>query len=339
MFGPVGGLFADRNSKRKILIFTQTFSLLVAIVLGLSVTLKFVSFFVVIILAVSLGLINVFDNPARQSFVVELVGTNDLSNAIGLNTVLINLARIVGPATGGVLIGFVGIAWCFYLNAVSFFAVIIALVLMRRKDLYSKPPIKAAKNQIRDGFKYVAHKKDLLVPLLVITVVGTLAYNFQVTLLLLARQSFHLSSSASGMFFAFMGIGAVIGGLIVAGRKQPSNRAFIVSTLCFGVLITLVALSPNVIFGEVLVIPMGTFSIFFIAYGNTILQLRSDPSFRGRVMAFYAIAFLGTTPIGSLIVSAVASTFNPRVAIGLGGVATFITGVVAGLYYKKMRDI
>ncbi|NNN22209.1 MAG: MFS transporter [Acidimicrobiales bacterium] len=339
IFGPWGGLIADRHDKRTLLFFTQGISALLALVLGLATAFHMDSVALVICLASLLGCVNVIDNPTRQSFVMDMVGKEVLSNAISLNSVLMNLARVVGPGMGGIIIGTVGLQTCFFFNAGSFAAVILALALMNPKDLFRKPPIERAPHQLRDGFSYVRSNPNLLIPLIVMTVVGLLAYNFQVTLLLLGRETFHQSAAGSGSFFAVMGAGAVVGGLMVASRRRTTKSAFVISAGVFGALLTTLAFAPNLLLAEFVILPMGAASIAYIAISNSTLQLQAQAEYRGRVMSLFAVAFLGTTPIGSLLISVVASQFGPRSAVALGGIATMISALIAALVLRKPREV
>jgi MFS family permease len=327
--GPWGGLIADRYEKRTILFFTQSISAVEAAALGILVLKNDVNFITVTIFAFLLGMVNVFDNPARQSFVLEMVGKEYVSNAVSLNSVLVNLARVVGPGVSGILIETLGIGYSFIFNAFSFIAVLFALYLMKKSELHSTQPVAKMKHQLRQGFSYVYKVKDLYVPLVLMAVIGTLAYNFQVTLLLFAKQTFKLGAGGSGLFFTVMGLGAIGGGLVVANRKAPTNKSFLFVAFIFGLLLTVLSWTPNVVLAYIILVPMGGFSIAYIAQSNTLLQIRSKPEYRGRVMSLYSVAFLGSTPVGALIVSWVASVSNPRVSILLGGIATVVAVTVA----------
>ncbi len=333
--GPWGGLIADRYDKRNILFITQTVSAIQAASLGVMVLTGTATFAWVIVFAFLLGMVNVFDNPARQSFVLEMVGKQYVSNAVSLNSVLVNMARVVGPGVSGILIETLGIGYSFVFNAVSFVAVIFALYLMSKNELFLIPPVSRQKKQLREGFKYVSHNRDLLVPLILMAIIGTLAYNFQVTLLLLAKQTFKLGAGRSGLFFTLMGVGAIIGGLVVANRKTPTNRSFLFVAFLFGISLSVLALAPQVTWAYVVLVPMGAFSIAYVAQSNTLLQIRSKPEYRGRVMSLYSVAFLGSTPIGSFIVSFVAAKTNPRSSILLGGLSTVLAVLIAAFILKR----
>jgi MFS family permease len=328
LFGPVGGLVADRINKRTLLYFTQAAGGLLALVLGILVVTHEVQLWQVYLLATLLGVVNVFDNPARQTFVMEMVGRDDLPNAVSLNTVVMNASRVVGPAIGGVVIVVFGLGVCFFVNAVSYVAVLIGLSMMRSRELHPTEPVVRAKGQIRDGFRYVWRTPSLRNTLLAIALIGIFAYNFTVTLALLAKVTFHGGAGAYSLLTSCMGVGAVVGGLIAAHRARPTPRLLQVLALVFGGLLGAVALAPTLVTAAILIVFMGAASIGFIATANATLQLRADPAMRGRVMALYAMAFLGTTPIGAPLVGAIAQWTSPRVALLTGAVATV---VAAGL--------
>jgi MFS family permease len=327
LFGPFGGLIADRLDKRKVLYATQGTAGALALIFGILVATHSATLFDVYVLATGLGVVNLFDNPARQTFVSEMVGLDLLPNAVSLNSVLMNSARVIGPAIGGVLILTVGVGTCFFLNAVSYAAVIVALAMMRASELYRQPAVRRAKGQVREGLRYVWTTSDLRVPLVSMAIVGVFAFNFTVTLPLLAKFTFHGGAGLYSWFLVAMGAGAITGGLATAFRSRPSTRLLAVIGLVFGGTILAVALSPSEGLALVLLVPMGAASISFVATNNAMLQLRADPAMRGRVMALNAIAFLGSTPIGALLLGYVSDVFNPRVALVLGGGATLLACV------------
>jgi hypothetical protein len=265
-----------------------------------------------------------------------MVGLDLLPNAVSLNSVVMNSARVIGPAIGGVLILTLGVSVCFIVNAASYAAVIVALSLMRRADLYSKPGVVRAKGQVREGLRYVWATGDLRSPLLSMAIVGVFAFNFTVTLPLLAKVTFHGGAGLYSTFLAAMGAGAVIGGLFTAHRSNPSTRLLAVIGVLFGTLITAVSLAPTKLVAIILLVPMGAASISFIATNNATLQLRADPAMRGRVMSLNAVAFLGSTPIGATLLGYISDVTNPRVALVVGGVATLMASVP--LFFLAIRQ-
>ncbi len=335
LFGSFGGLVADRFDKRRLLFLTQTSAAVLALVLAVLDASGTIRLYQVYALALGLGVVNLFDNPARQTFVSEMVGRDLLPNAVSLNSVLMNSARVIGPAIAGILIATVGIPICFFANAGSYAAVIVALALMRPAELHRSPLVKQAKGQVREGLRYVWGEPALRDPLLVMAVVGVFAYNFTTTLPLFARFTFGAGAGAYGAMTSAMAAGSVIGGLFVAHRSKPSLRALSVIGLFFGVLVLAVSAAPSVPAALVLLIPMGACSIAFIATANASLQLAASPEMRGRVMALYAIAFLGSTPVGAPIVGAVSTAASPRAALAVGGVAALCAS--APLFVTRAR--
>ncbi len=327
LFGPFGGLLADRLDKRKVLYATQGTAGVLALVFGILVATHSATLMDVYLLAAGLGCVNLFDNPARQTFVSEMVGLDLLPNAVSLNSVLMNSARVIGPAIGGVLILTVGVGTCFFLNAVSYAAVIVALAMMRASELYRQPGVRRAKGQVREGLRYAWRTRDLRIPLASMAVVGVFAFNFTVTLPLLAKFTFHGGAGLYSWFMVAMGAGAVLGGLATAFRSRPTTRMLAVIGVVFGCAILAVALAPTKVLALALLVPMGAASIAFVATNNATLQLRADPAMRGRVMALNAIAFLGSTPIGAPLLGYVSDASNPRVALALGGVATLLASI------------
>jgi MFS family permease len=327
LFGPFGGLVADRLDKRRVLYATQGAAGVLALVLGALVLTHSIHLWQVYLLATGLGVVNLFDNPARQTFVFEMVGADLLPNAVSLNSVLMNSARVIGPAIGGALIVTLGVATCFMVNAASYLAVIVALSMMNVSELHRRPGVARAKGQVREGFRYVWRTEDLRVPLLAMAVVGVFAFNFTVTLPLLAKFTFHGGAGLYSAFMVAMGAGAVAGGLFTAFRSSPSTRLLAWIAVVFGGSILAVALSPGTAVALVMLVVMGAAAIAFVATNNATLQLRSAPAMRGRVMSLNAIAFLGSTPIGAPLLGYVSDVTNPRVALVLGGAATLLASL------------
>jgi MFS family permease len=338
LFGPFGGLVADRVDKRHLLYFTQAAGGVLALTLGLLDASHVVELWQVYLLATLLGVVTLFDNPARQTFVMEMVGRDDLPNAVSLNTVVMNASRVVGPAIGGLVIILVGLEACFFVNAASYVAVVVGLSLMRSSELHTTEPVVRAKGQIRDGFRYVWERPPLRNTLLAMAVIGIFAYNFQVTLALLASTTFHGGAGTYSLLTSCMGVGAVAGGLVAAHRARPTPKLLHGLALLFGALLGAVAFAPTLVVAAVLIVFMGAASIGFIATANATLQLQADPAMRGRVMALYAMAFLGSTPIGAPLVGAIAQWSSPRVAIAVGSAATLVAAGILTWRHDSSRD-
>ena len=336
--GSYGGLIADRHAKRRILFFTQSSAGFLALLLGILVSTHHVTVFGVYLVAFGLGIVNLFDVPARQAFVQEMVGRDLIANAVSLNSVLMNSGRLIGPAIAAGVIALIGTAACFYANAGSFVAVLIALFLMRKSEFLPMRTVAREKGQLRLGLKYAFVNPLLRNVIIAVAVVGTFAYNFTVTLPLLARITFHEHSAGHyGVLMGAMGLGAVIGGLMVARRSRPTPQLLALIMLGFGVSMTLAAFAPTVTLAEISMIPTGAFSIALIATANSLLQLNSSEQMRGRVMSLYSIAFLGTTPIGAPLVGLVVSWSNPRVGIFMGAVFAVLTSI--GLFVRQRQEL
>ncbi len=321
LLAPYGGLIADRADKRRVLIATQSAMAVLALVLGLLTLTGTVRIWMVLATAAALGLTTSVDNPTRQAFVPEMVGTTGVGNAVSLNSVLVNAARAVGPAVAGLLIVTVGVADCFLLNAVSFVAVIVALAGMDASALTRAKRASAGPGRLVEGLRYVRRTPELLTPLLMMALVGTLSYEFQVVLPVLAKQTFGGNADAFGFLTASLGAGAVVGGLVVAGRGPRGLPAVVVASAAFGATMLLAALAPTLLVELAALLLVGAASISFMAQGNTALQLAATDSMRGRVMALWTVAFLGSTPIGGPIVGYVSQHAGPRWGLALGGVA------------------
>jgi MFS family permease len=327
---PYGGVIADRGDKRRIMIALQSAMGVQALVLGVLAVTGHVQVWEIGLLALILGLNNAFENPARQSFMLELVGPEHLRNAVSLNSVLVNVARTLGPAVAGVLIATVGTGICFLANAASFVAVVASLMTMDRRALKPSPPAPRARGQLREGFAYVRRTPELAIPLLMMAVVGCLTYEFQVSLPVMASRGLHAGATGFGFMTAAMGIGAVVGGLGIAARGRTGLHPLVIAAWFYGVAVALAALAPSLGL-ELLALGLaGAASISFMATGNSTLQLAADPSMRGRVMSLWFVAFQGSTPIGGPIVGWVMGVLGARAGLGLGAVTCLIVAA-AGL--------
>jgi MFS family permease len=338
LLGPYAGVIADRTDKRRLMVVLQSFMGAQALVLGLLAVTHAVTFREVCALAVALGLNNTFENPARQSFVLEMVGAENLRNAVSLNSTMVNAARAVGPAVAGVIIATAGVGVCFLLNAMSFAAVVYSLASMEKSTLRPSAPAGRSKGQLREGFRYVAHEPRLGVPLLMMAFVGTLAYEFQVSLPVVAKQTFHGGAETYGFLTAAMGAGAVLGGLVTATRGRTGLRPLSIAALGFGIAILCVAVSPvlAVAYGAMALLGYG--SVSFLATGNSTLQLNSSPSMRGRVMALWSVAFQGSTPIGGPVIGWVIAVANARVGLGVGGLACLFAAGIGFVAVARARS-
>jgi len=339
-FAPFGGIVADRFNKRKILYFTQTASAILALILGILVATASVQLWMVYVLAVLLGCVNTIDNPTRQTFIFEMVGKDSLQNAVSLNSTQVNLARVIGPAIGGGIIAGLGLAPCFFINAVSFLSVLIALFMMTAEELSPAPISEHKKGQLREGFRYVKSNKTLRETLLMMAIIGTLTYEFAVSLPLLAQFTFHGNAGTYAALTVAMGLGSMAGGLYSASRKKIKTGMLVNAAWLFGATTLLLAIAPSFILALAALVLVGFFSISFLSTGNTTLQLESEPGMRGRVMSLWTMAFLGSTPIGGPIVGFIGEHAGPRWGLVLGGVAALVAaGIGAWQMIKTKKQI
>jgi MFS family permease len=325
---PYGGVIAGRFSKRKLLFATQAISGLLALALGILVTTGSIRLWMVYVLALGLGLVNAIDNPTRQSFVHEMVGVDQLRNAVALNSIEVNLSRVIGPAIAGIVIATLGLGPCFLINAVSFVAVLACLWMMSSQDLQPSKPLERRPGQLREGFTYAMKTPVVRTVLLMMLLVGTFTYEFMVTLPLMAKFVFNGGADVNAMLTSALGVGAVIGGLATAGRGKPDVANLSVAALGFGVGTVLVAVAPTLPLAMAGMVVTGVFSLRFTALCNTILQLDSRPDMRTRMMALWAVAFLGSTFFGGPLMGWIGEYAGARWALGVGGVV----GVLAAGY-------
>jgi MFS family permease len=289
-----------------------------------------------VVLSLLFGLANAVDNPTRQSFVGDMVDREHLRNAVTLNSTMVNVARAVGPAIAGVLVATVGVGFCFLVNAASFAAVVVALAMLDVSKLHPATKTVRAKGQLREGFHYVRVRPALFAPLMMMALVGTLTYEFQVSLPLVAHNTFHGGASYYSALTASNGIGAVAGGLYAARRSRTGLRALTRAAVFFGITVLAAALAPWFWLEIVVIAAVGAASVGFLTTGNSTVQLTSDPQFRGRVMALWSVAFLGSTPIGSPIVGALADVTSARWSLVLGALAC---GVAAAIGLAALRRL
>jgi MFS family permease len=336
IFGLYGGVLADRYDKRNLLIAAQVAMGLLALVLGLLDLTGAVQLWHVYALAFLLGLASVIDTPVRQSFVVEMVGPDDLPNAVSLNSATFNASRIIGPALAGLAISHVGTAPVFLVNAASYVAVIVGLCLIRTGDLYDARRVPRAKGQLREGLRYVRARPDLMVPMVLVFIIGTFGLNFQITLALVAKAVFGLGAGSYGALSSMLALGSLLGALASARRSSaPRQRVLIGAGIAFGALEVLVGLAPTYWLMAALLVPTGVAVLTFSTAANAIVQLGSAPEMRGRVMALYILVFLGGTPVGAPLIGALAEALGPRSSLLIGGLVSALGCVLAGLYLQR----
>jgi MFS family permease len=319
--GAWGGLLADRFAKRRLLMLTQLLMALPAIGLLAVAAAGIVAPWMVYLAAFLRGVVNAVDNPTRQSFVIEMVGPERLVNAVSLNSVLVQTARILGPALAGVLIATLGVVPCFAVNIASFGVMIIALWAMDPQRLHAGPTSGREPGAIRAGLRYVRRTPQLAVPLALMALVGTFGFNFQVVLPLLATFSFEGGAGAYAVLVSSMGVGSVAGALLVGSRGRTGPRLIAAAALAFGVTALLAAAMPALALEIPVLALLGAAAVTFAASINSSLQLAVEPAMRGRVMSLYSVVFLGSTPIGGPLTGWLAQTYDPRVPLVLAGVS------------------
>ncbi|MGX7678316.1 MFS transporter [Jatrophihabitans sp. DSM 45814] len=337
LLGPYGGVIADRMDRLRLLVWLESAMGGLALVLGVLTATHEVRLWQVYILAFCLGLLNAFELPARQTFVHDMVGRDALRNAVSLNSVLNNAARAIGPGIAGVIIGVGGTSVCFMVNALSYVAVVASLLRMDRSRLTPALPTPREKGQLRAGFSYVRSRPSLGVPLLMMTIIGVFAFEFQVTLPVIAKDTFHGGSQAYGFITAAMGIGAVLGGIFAAGHGRMGIRPLAMSAALFGIALTLATVAPNLYCALILMLFVGAGSVTVSARGNTTLQLGADEHMRGRVMALFSVATMGTTPIGGPIVGAAAQHLGARAGLAMGAAGAFLASAVGAVAARRIR--
>jgi MFS family permease len=330
LLSPYAGLLVDRHSKRRVLLATQAGLGLVSATLGVLVLTGNVRLWQVVVLAVLFGIFSAVDNPARQAFVQEMVGRDLVRDAVTLNTTTVNVARVIGPAIAAVLVGTVGIGWCFVVNAASFGFVIVSLLSLNTRRLYPVPPVPRGRGQLRAGLRYAAGVPAIIRPLLMMALVGTFTFEFEVSLPLLAETTFHGTAATYSWLIGALGAGAVLGGLYAARSARIGVARLVRAAIGYAIAVGLVAVAPTLATAIAACVLVGVASVMFLTTGNATIQLASDPEYRGRVTALWSMALVGSTPIGSPIIGALSDVAGPRYALGLGAAACLAAAVLGG---------
>ena len=337
LIGAWGGLLADRIPKRRLLIATQALMALPAIGLFAVTATGVVAPWMVYLAVFAMGSANAVDNPTRQSFVYEMVGPDRVVNAVSLNSVIVQVARIVGPALAGLLIAGFGVVPCFGINALTFVAMIVALWGMDPRGLHTEPVAPRAPGAIRAAVRYVARTPELAVPLALMGLVGTLGFNFQVVLPLLAKFSFDGDATTYAAMVSAMAVGSIVGALVNGAHGRTGPRLIAGGALAFGVVGMLCAAMPTLALELPLLALLGAAAVTFAATINSTLQLAVAPEMRGRVMALYSVVFLGSTPIGGPLTGWLAETYDPRAALLLAGATGLLAAWAARVSFSRLR--
>ncbi|WP_245373963.1 MFS transporter [Crossiella equi] len=328
------GVLADRLDKRRLLIGLQTAMGLCALVLGLLVVTGTAQLWHVYALCFALGCFTAVETPVRQSFVVEMVGKDQVTNAVALNSMNFNMARITGPAIAGVLITLIGTGWVFLLNAATFVAVIAGLLLMNPAQLHRSPPVPRAKGQLREGLRYVRGRKDLVVLMVLVFFLSTFGLNFSTTLAVVARNVFQRDADGYGLLSTLLAAGTFLGALLAARRStkgKPRLRVLFVGAFAFGVLEIVLGLMPSFGLLGAFLVPTGIAVMTFTNTANSTVQLAVRPDMRGRVMGLYMLVFLGGTPLGGPVMGWVAQEYGGQAPLVVGGVISLLATLVCGL--------
>jgi MFS family permease len=341
LFSLYGGVIADRFPKRQLLLVTQTVATVQAIAMATLASLGIVNLWEIYVLAVILGLSNAFDQPARQSFPVELVGRSDVANAVALNATLFNTSRIVGPSLAGIAIATIGIAGCFWLNAVSFAGTIGSLLLMNPQRFFAVPPRQRGsfRELVTGGINYALNTPAVLVLLIGMLFLGTFGFNFTTFLPLLARFALHTNSLGYGFLFAGLGAGSLLAALVLAYTRLHSLRTIFVGGTCFVVALALLGLSHIYVASLALLILVGVCSVAYSTSTQARLQVIVPDHFRGRVMSLYTLMFAGSVPIGSLFIGAVSERWSVEVAIEICCALSAVGLLLAALYQFRRRRV
>lgn len=339
-FALFGGALADARDKRSIVVVTQVTSMLLAFATASLTLTGLIEVWQVFVLAVMLGIVNAFDLPTRQSFLVEMVGHDDLRNAIALNSSIFNAARMIGPSVAGVVMAAVGEGWCFFLNGVSFIPVIASLLMMRlppRGQREAQPP---ALQRIREGFAFSVHHRGIRMQLLMVGWVSLVGIAYTVLMPVMAAEVFGGDASALGLLMSAAGGGALLGALALAGRRKRTGlrRWVLRAALGFGVGLILFSQCRWLWLGVVVLVPCGFCMVVLTAASNTLLQLMSPDAYRGRVMSLFSMMFAGMAPFGALLAGSAAHVFGAPGAIFSSGMAILVAAVGYGVWIRRTGD-
>ena len=334
---PVSGLIADRFDRRRVLLWTQATQCVLALGMGVLVISGQAQLWHVYAFSLLLGIATAIDAPVRQAFVAELVTDADLSNAVALNSTSFQSARLIGPAVAGLLIAWIGSGPVFIVNGLSFAGVLLSLAFIRKHQLVATPKLEKARGQIRDGLRYVVGRKDILVVLVMVFLVGTFGFNFPIFISTMSTVEFGLGATEFGVLSSIMAVGAIVGSLLAARRERVRLGLIVIAAAAFGAICVLAALAPTYwLFAAALVI-VGATSLTMMNTANAYVQTTTAPMMRGRVMALYMAIFAGGTPIGAPVVGWVANEFGPRWSMGIGAASGILAAAIAGVWMLRTR--
>ncbi|HEY5456834.1 MAG TPA: MFS transporter [Acidothermaceae bacterium] len=339
-FGMYGGMLGDRYPKRVVLTITQSAMAVMSLLSGIMIATHTMRLSTICVIALLFGIASALDMPVRQAFVIEMVGRDVLQNAVSLNSAAFNVSRMIGPAIAGVLIEAFGAAPGFFLNGVSYVAVITSMFAMTKADLHTAPLVARTRGQLREALSYVRNRPDLLLPVMLMGFIGTFGFNFQITNALIAQGVFHRGAGSYGLLSTAQAVGSLVGALIAARRRQrPRARLLIIAALVFSMLVAVSGFAPSYLLFMLLLLPIGGAGILLATSCNSMLQLGAAPEIQGRVMALYTTVFVGCAPFGSLLVGWLGGVFDPRWALFAGGVICFVSVVGCALYYVRAQHL
>lgn len=340
----LGGLFAgaivERFSKKKILMLTQSTAMIITLVIAILTLTGSITYWHILISSALLGVVNAFDMPARQTFVVELVGKDDLQNAVSLNSMAFNVARIIGPAMAGIIMGILGVGSCFLINAISFGAVLLSLFFIRSHEEHH---LEHEKNnifkEIIDGIRYIRHHRILWNGIIVMAIVGTFAPNLNVLVPIYIREIFHSSELTFGFMMSLMGVGSFLGAMFTASLKgEPKRKIVYIFPVIIAILLIILGVSTKYVLFMIGIVLFGIFLITFVTTANSLLQFHAENRYRARVMSVYSLVFAGTTPIGNVYAGFISEHFGPQVGfVACGVIILLLMSWFYLFHYRKMK--
>ena len=339
-FSLFAGVIIDRYPKKRIILMTQFAAMILAFTLSALVFTHTVTYEHILILALILGFSNTIDMPSRQAFTIELAGKQDLMNAIALNSATFNLARIIGPAIGALLMAYFGAGWCFLLNGFSFMAVIVSLLKVKVTPYVRK---KVSENnifkEIKDGLKYIAHEPALLQTILMVLIIGIFVFNFNILIPVFTKSILHQGEKTYGLLMSALGVGSLFGALMVSVKSKsgPNIKVLLKSSILISIMFILISFTKSYYFTTILLVITGIFNIWFSTTANSTLQITTKDEYRGRVMSVYSLVFAGATPIGNMFAGISADMFGANIAFLLSGVLTIVLIALLSLWFKLRR--
>jgi MFS family permease len=339
LISPLGGLIADRHSRQRTVIATQTSAMVLAFIFAALTLTGNIQVWQIFVLAALLGIVNAFDIPARQAFLVEMVGRDDLINAIALNSSMFNGARIIGPAIAGILVAAIGEDWCFFANGVSYIAVIIGLILMTIPPAAARVHEGSAASHIIEGFRFVAHTAPIRALLLLLGLVSITGMPYAVLMPIFADKIFHAGARGLGILMGFSGLGALMGALTLATRREVKGLGRWVAISCgvFGASLIVFAFSRSFWLAAAGLVPVGFAMMTQMGASNTLIQTMAPDRLRGRVMSIYSMMFMGMAPVGALLAGIIAERVGAPFTVAAGGVIAIAGSIAFGLRWPELR--